>query len=325
VEELMDELPAEQQTWHTVAPVYTKFFDEAAVSITGVELGHQVRLQPKPTWFEEDGLPPWIGYFQKRRLVEQGWLAFVVERRVGSKGPTEEQQREDKRKIQLAQIALWLTSGIRLDYDHVFLVEPPGNFLPKPSVRQCKSWQSLLTVAHPDQVRELQLESEHVDRAKALLDVLLKLSQDDGVLWIALRMASFVADERQGDIALTLCWVALEALFSPNDPGETSYQTSLRLALFLEPDRDKARALYRRVKESYTMRSKVVHGRMSGLVKKETDTEKAEALFWETVGWFRESTCRIALSETDREVFKSKGRDDYLLELPFKSSAGGGV
>jgi len=58
---------------------------------------------------------------------------------------------------------------------------------------------------------------------------------------------------------LALVWAGIEALF--NIESELSFRLSLLAARFLEPDdRAAAQALFRRVKQLYTARSRAVHG-----------------------------------------------------------------
>ena len=136
-------------------------------------------------------------------------------------------------------------------------------------------------------------------------------------------MAALASDQHHADIAFTLMWVGLEALFGPDDPGETAHQVAERIALVLESEPGAARSLFRAVKKSYGRRSTVIHGRADGLLKKGTEQEREEAQkeFLETRLWLRRAICRIALDEKLREVFVGGKRNGYLAELPFGASS----
>lgn len=55
-------------------------------------------------------------------------------------------------------------------------------------------------------------------------------------------------------------WVALEALFSPSKDGEIKYRASFRIAGYLGDTGRERKALYKVVKDSYDLRSEIVHG-----------------------------------------------------------------
>lgn len=56
-------------------------------------------------------------------------------------------------------------------------------------------------------------------------------------------------------------WIALEALFSPSDQMELSFRLALRTAIFLGQEK-----VYRDLRESYRIRSKILHGGSSAEV-----------------------------------------------------------
>jgi hypothetical protein len=306
---------ASETLWHVVAPVYRDFLLEDGLLDEPFDLGHGVTLQRKPAWFGAEAIPDSLGYFEKKRAGEAG-LSLTVERRSDQMGPDREQQESDRSTLRSAETAVWITSGIRLRYDLTILVEPPG----PEGKRRDKGW-TVLPSAGPSVMSEDLLTEEHLRTARALLDVLTKLSEGErrGPLWVAVRMAALASHQYHADIAFTLMWVGLEALFGPDDPGETAHQVAERIALVLESEPGAARDLYRAVKKSYGRRSKVIHGRADGLLKKETEKEREEARteFTQTRLWLRRAICRIALDEKMREVFSGRGRSDYLAELAF--------
>lgn len=55
-------------------------------------------------------------------------------------------------------------------------------------------------------------------------------------------------------------WIGLEALFLPDRQDELSYLGSLRIARFLERDRNARIATFELVRRSYALRSRIVHG-----------------------------------------------------------------
>lgn len=213
------------------------------------------------------------------------------------------------------QQCIWVASGIRLEWDLVFLMKPhdPGE--------PCKRWDRMSRQVKPLKSPDRKLRRAHLEEARQILAV-IRTSPRKGALWTAIRIAAFALDERQGDIALVLSWAGLEALFGPDSPGETVHRTSMNLALFLAPGGKEAQELSHRVRQSYTLRSKVVHGRQSGLAPGSSSdrTAKAMTLLNDTVGWLREGTRRIALDKDLRETFQSpEKRSAFLEALPFRA------
>lgn len=303
--------------WHMVAPVAMDFRLDDGVLDAPFDMGHGVTLQRRPAWFGEEAIPTWLGYFEKKR-VDEARLVLTVECPADSRGPGDVEQERDRSSLRSAQVGVWVASGIRLRYDVTIVVEPVG----PDGKRRFKSW----TVLPPDQRRQdapEPLTLAHLEEARRLLLVIAELSQGErrGPLWVALRMGALASDQYHADIAFTLMWVGLEALFGPDSPGETVHQVAERMALFLETDAAAASSLYRAVKKSYGRRSSVIHGRADGLLKKRTEKERDEAQedFFETSGWLRRAIRRIALDEKMREIFAGKGRDAYLSGLPFGS------
>lgn len=56
-------------------------------------------------------------------------------------------------------------------------------------------------------------------------------------------------------------WIALEALFSPNDKREATYRIALRLSHFIAGPGDEREEMYLTTLDSYDVRSQIVHGR----------------------------------------------------------------
>ncbi|ACX51966.1 hypothetical protein Adeg_0825 [Ammonifex degensii KC4] len=75
---------------------------------------------------------------------------------------------------------------------------------------------------------------------------------------LALRKYSECLDQTSHEWKLIASWTALEALFSPSDQSELSFRLALRAATFLGQ-----KEVYQKLKNSYRIRCKIVHGRSS--------------------------------------------------------------
>lgn len=119
------------------------------------------------------------------------------------------------------------------------------------------------------------------DIAQQLVDLWprLKGNPEDPVLSLALRRFEGSYDRATTEDRLIDHWIALEALFIPDGMHELSFRASLRLAWFLAQTREERSTLFDTAKNSYDLRSRVVHGR--GLKPKQdlqTITGETESL-----------------------------------------------
>jgi hypothetical protein len=112
-------------------------------------------------------------------------------------------------------------------------------------------------------------------------------------------------------VRYALFWIALEALFGPEDAREMTFRLSQRIALFLAPDRAAARELFNDVKEAYGYRSKIVHGRW----RRDPD---GLARMAEVEAWARQCLIRVLRNAPARASFSDrKQREAYLDGLPY--------
>jgi hypothetical protein len=74
-------------------------------------------------------------------------------------------------------------------------------------------------------------------------------------------------------------WIALEALFSPDGGGETTYQVALNAANFVRLPNRSRQQVFEGLKASYALRSDLVHGRQPGATKlRRLDKQRVESV-----------------------------------------------
>jgi hypothetical protein len=301
------------------APVEADLEPEPGLLDQPFDLGGGASFGLRPEWINRQTLPPedQIGFSDRHRAVTAPFALFLVRRNeILDHGDWE----ADLETLRAMQQALWIASGIRVEWDLVFLMKPED------PVEKCKRWDRLARRVEPLKAGNPRLGPRQVEETREVLRVIRELPRK-GALWTAIRIAAFALDERKGDIAMVLLWAGLEALFGPDSPGETVHRTSMNLALFLAPNGTEAQKLARRVRDSYSLRSRVVHGRQSGLISGSgpKDQEKAVGLVEETVDWLREATRRIALDANLRQIFQSgKERSAFLEALPYRDKGNTG-
>lgn len=107
--------------------------------------------------------------------------------------------------------------------------------------------------------------------------------------------------------------------FGPVDPREITYRLSQRIALFLNSDRTQAGELFKKVKDGYHWRSKIVRGLHLGKLKE----DKSKELMCEIESVARNSLIRILSERSLTQEFNSKKRENYLDGLVFQAASGG--
>ncbi len=83
----------------------------------------------------------------------------------------------------------------------------------------------------------------------------------DAVFNFAYRRFSFAFEREEIEDRIIDCWVAFEALFLPEEPGELSYRAAMRIARFVGSTRAERLRLRKTLRDSYNLRSLVAHGR----------------------------------------------------------------
>lgn len=119
--------------------------------------------------------------------------------------------------------------------------------------------------------------SAKVDKSQesGLLELYKKLGSGPNLTRIGLAIARWnsAADRLTKEDKLIDYWIALESLFVPDITQELSYRTTLRIAAFLGSNGVERKQIYEQMKESYRLRSEIVHGSIRKGKKKVGSTE----------------------------------------------------
>jgi hypothetical protein len=105
-------------------------------------------------------------------------------------------------------------------------------------------------------------DNDYLNRrnARLLRRIYKRLAGIAGEPRVALSRFNRVFSRESHEDRIIDIWIGLEALFSPSD-GELSFRTALRLACYLEDDNDRRQKTFDWARESYKLRSKIVHGK----------------------------------------------------------------
>jgi hypothetical protein len=289
--------------WVTFAPLEPHWVIPPTVSLP-YQFSEAVSICSLPSWIQEDdpadGLRP-----QLRDKIDTSEPTCIQIQYQASALSSE--QRDATRQIFSLHLALWLARGTPLSFDVIAHAENYGS---QWVTRHIVSYNS----ARP--LPAYQGESLTVpdfDKAKMLFHGIENVSSD-GTVRTALGVTTRALVEGSWELRYLLFWLALEALFGPDDGREITFQLAQRIALFLEPDGTKAQQLCRDVKKSYGWRSKMVHGRKLTTLKDEEDEELIKDL--EILA--RRALVAVLEDEKMVSIFDGGNREKFLDSLAFR-------
>jgi Apea-like HEPN len=245
-------------TFHTVAPVYNLDLPVASE----FDLAGGLKLTSVPSWLPKDSSLQSMSEAD-REAVETAHHAFVLTYEATALGdPDPDWTGAEAKSIQqskyellvLGNLALWLSLSSPVCF--TIVVHAP-QFSTEPVVQQISRHSPLL--CHPQDV-DARLGPDNVARAQTLHANLASTSRS-GAVWNAIWATWAGLQMNIEPIRFSLFWIALEALFGPEDAREMTYRLSQRLAFFLDSDRAKAKELFATARKGYGFRSKIVHGR----------------------------------------------------------------
>jgi hypothetical protein len=218
-----------------------------------------------------------VSWIEKCHGSERGFqkarLAFVAKYEADSMGDPDPdwkglspRSKQDRAldAIRFANIAAWLARSSALGFEF-FLhlnVEKIGGV----TIWHSGTFFALRT--HPDYDRAI-LDTADLLKARELAAALATVPRP-GVLATAARMLWFALTEEQWDARFLLLWVALEAIFGPEDYYSKRVSTEIprRIARLFGRDRKDEVEAYQIVEDSYDWRSRVAHGqRVTGMTE----------------------------------------------------------
>lgn len=289
---------------------------------------HNVDLDPEGQWEFSDGfvlaaLPAWV---RKQPMLENlsrgdrealvdATHGFIVTNEAAALGdPEPDWKGPDPKSIQetkyehavLANFALWPSRPCPV---HFIIVLHARQFDSEPTVQQTVRCSSRL-LCHPRD-KEGRITAENLALAARLHGSLLAITRDTA-LWTAVRATWAGLQMNIETIRYVLFWIALEAMFGPEDAREITYRLSQRVAFFLSKDRNEAKQLFATTKNGYGFRSKIVHGRWKEDRNSEQHMAEAESVV-------RRSLVRILEDPELTKTFSERRRESFLDDLVFKN------
>ena len=277
--------------------------------------GEGVCLDVLPKWaLGKDFVEP-LSYWQKERLHEcsLGLIQYYERSAIEASDPDGQgarglsvQDRAEER-VHFFVLASWLAQSAPVTVEFIIHASDPGN----PNHWTIDSLHQVARTEPGPFDGSAELDQGSMQRSRELFAAIDRLPRS-GPVWTALHTLQPALRQRdRGDLRVLLFWIAVEALFGPEDAREMRHRLAERMALFLVGRGEEARGLYRDVKKGYDLRSKIVHGMRLG----KRDIETGERRLDEIQGWLRRSLCRILLSGELLETFSGSKRERFLDEM----------
>ncbi len=299
-------------TFFTVLPLVHVNFAPA----TALEFSGGLNVTPIPTWLHGQRMLQALSEID-RGAIELSTHAFVFSYAADALGsPDPDWDGDGTRSIQetkcevglMANLALWLVRPSPACI--AAIIHAPQFGTGAPTIQQVLTQPELL--CHPHDL-EARITSDSLPQAALLHRQLIEVPRDTA-LWTALRAAWSGLQMNIETIRYLLFWIALEALFGPEDSREITYRISQRIAFFLSTDRAEARQLFLQAKTAYGFRSKIAHGRWS-------EDPNATRRMAEAENLFRRAVIKILSDEDLKQTFSSRQRETFLDALVFTGQA----
>lgn len=293
--------PIENERWLTKSTVPIMFAD-----------GVRIDVVPKWVYSGIDSIQIDLANSQR---IKGSRNAFLVEYDADALGtpdpndtnkPPRDIQTAKHESIFLANLALWISNPNAVGYSAIIHFE---NVTVDPVLRQYAPVRGFSP--HGAYARTI-LQNNDFSLAASLHSQLFKINRN-GPIWLAAYSVWLGLRERDWASRFMQMWIALEALFGPEDAREITYRLSQRIAFFLENDKSKAFDLFKDVKTSYSWRSKIVHG----LKLSKLDRDESEVLSCSIENIVASCLRKILSDPTLVDAFDGSDREDFLDKFAF--------
>lgn len=300
--------------WFTIVPLDNR---GTSLECVPVKFAKDVILCTAPNGIKDAAILDKLA-LDDRRLFTNARLVLLREYGADSFGDPDPEWRGDNHRskqdlaleaIQIANFALWIAKPAALSFKRVIHADCRTGTWSRVQFARVEP-----LVPHTDDLNN-NLTRLDLSLAARLHPILLGLKRN-GAVWIAVCILWLSLRQEEWVVRYLFLWVALEALFGPEDGREITYRLSQRIALFLPSDQRPPKEICEIAKAAYKWRSKVAHGMKLAKLGKELSKQ----VMHDTESLIRD-TLKHILQATDLiRKFDSKQRERYLDDLIFHRS-----
>ncbi len=288
-------------TWELISVAPNLSTTQGQVLDNNFELKQRLTIGPIPSWVKEDRILDNLSWAD-RSLIENSNYSFRFlydSQGIGSK------QRKAEELLKYASLALWLTKPVPCGINaHLHFDRPEGK-----GIQRSATWGDQL-LSHKRDNQNI-LTQDDLLNAKNLLEQLILIPKRPCTLRTSINLLWRALIDPWWESRYLSMWVALEAMYGPDQPQEITFRISYRCMAFLSKNKNEAHRLFNIIKEGYKWRSKVVHGRQLNKLT----TEVSERISHDIESVLRRSFNKVFSSADYINIFNSAERDKYLDEL----------
>jgi hypothetical protein len=294
---------SEPDSWRTIIPL----IDLYAGLKTPVCFAGGLLLTPMPDLLRQDKWTERLSA-SDRRILEGLQYAFVVEYETppsdhsgpDSDGPERRSIQKAKQEVAvLANFALWLVRPSPVCFDLVFNAPRREGGWCIPFIEK----QSRI-LCHPRDRGGL-LSDADLEEARKLHSALCDLPKENSIrtpvyaTWSALQI-------EQAEVRYLLLWIALEALFAPEDARKFTDLLAPRIGRFLSTDHQEAGEVGQEALQSHMLKSRIAYGQTTEQADLSEHSYESETLLRQAL--------RKILSDDDliKRFSNGKNREAYL-------------
>lgn len=290
--------------WESIAPIVPF----CALPNRVNPIGPGVMLDAVPPWFKREREYAERDFGKREVFSAQACLKATFQADglgtlvPGPGGKERPNQEVSWELIRIANLALWLARPSSLHVELVITAEP------EPSSGGSAIMASSLESIRPDEnYAGASLKHRDLIMADRLATAIQNLPHPSS-LWTTTRFLWLALTQEVWETRYINLWVAIEALFGPEDRQSITKKLSKRVAKFLNNDIREARVAYQLVKQGYDWRSAAVHGSRLGRLS----SAKASELILEAEGIVLTSLRKILTDLALTGKFCSHSRDGFL-------------
>ena len=293
--------------WESVAPIIPVEALPNRVS----RIGPVVMLDAIPAWFKEERKYAEKEFGKREALSSEACLRATFEGDglgelcAGPGGKQGKNHEVSWERIRIANLALWLARPSALHVELVVTTEPepgPGG--------TAISGRILESIRPHERYASAALTLNHVKMADRLAIAVQELPRPSSV-WTTIRFLWLALTEELWETRYVNLWVAIEALFGPDNRERIGRKLRTRVAKFLNGDDKEALVAREIVGAGYDLRSAAIHG--SRLTKR-TGSEMSESMLI-SEGIILTALRKILSGPEIVAKFCSASRDGYLDDL----------
>jgi len=300
--------------WQSWAPIFN-WEHLPEVPKEGIDFANGVRLEVLPEWVRSEEAIRHLhaSHHTEIHRVVYGFRLDYEAASLSEPDPDykgEEPRSKQERAVELfnlANLALWIVTPNPISVPAYFHFNRPDD--PKSMI----SSGSGLGFLHHERDKDNKLSIDDVALATKLHSVLFNLDRNK-TTWIAARLVWKSLWERLWEIRVLIQWVAIEAIFGPQDGREITYRLAQRIGFFLGRDRKEAQKINDKAKKNYGWRSRIVHGSQLNKLTK----QKSINISHESQEYIRRALLKILQSSNLIDLVNGKNRENYFDKLVFE-------